>query len=337
MTINFEELKQQISTWKQVVIIPHTRPDGDAMGSCLALHHYFVKKNIQSVVIAPSYYPEFLHWLPGNSSVWQFLQKQPQTTSVIKKADAVFCLDFNDLSRIDRIEPLVAHHAQQIITIDHHLEPKHFAHQEMIDSSASSTCELVYRFIEQLGDADAIDKTIATCLYTGIYTDTGGFKHNSTTAETHRVAANLMEAGANIDEIHDQLLSNSSANRLQFTGHALCNRLKFYPFLHAAMIYVSKEDAKEFELEGGDTEGLVNFPLSVKGIKLAVLIKEDEGFVKFSFRSKAGFVVNEMASKHFQGGGHAQASGGKLDSSLDEAIKTFEKVLTTYKEQLAMA
>ena len=334
MSKHVAELSEQMADWKQVVIIPHTRPDGDAMGACLALQNFFDKKNIRNITIAPTYYPEFLHWMPGNEKVWQFLQKQPQTTSVVKKADAVFCLDFNDLSRIDRMEQIISNHAKMIINIDHHLEPKNFGHYELIDDQASSTCELIYRFFDTMDELSTIDKDIASCLYTGIYTDTGGFKHNNTSAETHRIVANLMDTGLDIDFIHDQLLNNSSANRLQFLGHALSNRLKFYPFLHAAMIYISKEDAEEFQLESGDTEGLVNFPLSVKGVRFSTLIKEDEEFVKLSFRSKSNFQVNDFAKEHFDGGGHAQAAGGKSDESLKKTIKRFEKLLTTYKVEL---
>lgn len=334
MAEGIKSLKEQISNWQQVVIIPHMRPDGDAMGSSLALYHYFESRNIRSVVIAPTFYPEFLHWLPGNDSVWQFFQKQPQTTSVIKKADAVFCLDFNDLKRIDKMAQLVENHAKMIVNIDHHLEPKHFGHVELIDSKASSTCELIYEFLHQLDDLDAITPEIATCIYTGIYTDTGGFRHNSTSAKTHEIAAELMHKGVDIDYVHNLLLNNSSASRMQFLGHALLNRTKFYPFLNAAMIYVTKEDAEKFQLESGDTEGLVNYPLSVKGVKFSTLIKEDDKIVKMSFRSVQGFAVNELAKEHFQGGGHAQASGGKSDESLEKTIKTFEKVLQKYKEEL---
>ena len=334
MSKNVAELKNEIQNWKQVVIIPHTRPDGDAMGSSLALQNFFNKRNIRNVTIAPTYYPEFLHWLPGNEKVWQFFQKQPQTTSVIQKADAVFCLDFNDLSRIDKMEQIVANHATNIINIDHHLEPQHFAQYELLDSTASSTCELVYRFFDQIDALSEINKDIATCLYTGIFTDTGGFKHNNTSSETHKIVGNLMDKGVNIDRVHDLLLNNSSANRLQFLGHALSNRMKFYPFYNAAMIYVSKKDAEQFELEGGDTEGLVNMPLSVKGVRFSTLIKEDDEFVKLSFRSKSNFEVNEFAAKHFNGGGHAQAAGGRNDDSLEKTIKKFEQLLNDYKAEL---
>lgn len=334
MSKNIQDLKELMENWEQVVIIPHTRPDGDAMGSCLALNRYFYKKRIRCVVIAPTFYPEFLHWLPGNEYVWQFFQKQPQTTSVIKKADAVFCVDFNDLSRIDKMGQLVENHAKLVVNIDHHLEPKHFGDYELLDTSASSACELVYRFIDLMGDKDMIDSDIANCLYTGIFTDTGGFKHNNTTADTHRISADLFEKGVDIDNVHNALLNSSSANRLQFIGHALSNCMKFYPFHKAAMIYVSKADAEKFQLESGDTEGLVNYPLSVKGIKFATLIKEDSEFVKLSFRSRDGFEVNHLAAKHFNGGGHAQASGGRSDESLEKTIKTFEKILNQYKEEL---
>ena len=328
------ELKEQINNWEQVVIIPHTRPDGDAMGASLALQNFFDGRKIRNITIAPTYYPEFLHWLPGNHKVWQFFQKQPQTTSVLQKADAVFCLDFNDLSRIDKMAQLVENHADNIINIDHHLEPKHFGQYELLDSSASSTCELIYRFFNQIDALDEINDDIATCLYTGIFTDTGGFKHNNTSAETHKIVGQLMDKGVNIDRVHDLLLNNSTANRLEFLGHALSKRMKFYPFLNAAMIYVSKEDAEQFDLESGDTEGLVNMPLSVKGVRFSTLIKEDEEYVKLSFRSKSNFQVNDFAKEHFHGGGHAQAAGGRNEDSLEKTIKKFEKLLTEYKEEL---
>jgi len=335
MSSHVKELAEIIPSWKEVVILPHTRPDGDAMGSSLALWHFFKARGINATVIAPTYYPTFLHWLPGNDKVWQFFQKQGETASKIKSADAVFCLDFNDLSRIDRMGQIVSEHAKLVVNIDHHLHPKNFANYVLHDVKASSTCELIYEFIEHVGQLSEITEEIATCIYTGIFTDTGGFNHSNTSAHTHSITADLMEKGVVISDVHENILENSSLNRLQFLGHCLSKCLKVYPFLNAALIVVSKEDAEHFQLEGGDTEGLVNYPLTIKGIKMSCLIKEESDIIKMSFRSKRGFAVNELASEHFNGGGHAQAAGGRSDVNLEKTIKKFEQVLNLHKEALS--
>ncbi len=328
------EIRELIKGWKQVVLVPHVRPDADALGACLALMHYFTKRKIKARVIAPTYYPFFLHWFPGNERVWQFFRYQPQTTSLVKESDAVFCLDFNDLDRIDHMGQIIGNHAKMIVNIDHHLEPKKFATLQYVNPKASSTCELIYEFIAMLDGDEAINKNIATCLYAGIFMDTGGFRHSNTTAHTHAVSAKLMEKGIDIGGIHSRLLDSGSVNRLRFIGHSLLNRMKVYPMEKTALITISKADFEEYALEAGDTEGLVNLPLSIKEVNLAVMMKEEDDIIKMSFRSKNGFEVNEFARAHFNGGGHAQAAGGRSDESLKKTIKKFERLIKDHRAEI---
>ena len=334
---DIEALNTLLDQPKSVAIIPHRNPDGDAMGSTLGLCHYLLYKGHNAVVIAPNEYPDFLKWLPGNDNVLIFDSDKENSLDKIQSADIIFTLDFNDLKRTghDMSEHLAQTTALKVM-IDHHQQPGDYANYMYSDASMSSTCEMVYNFIGFLKGTDAIDASIATCLYTGIMTDTGGFRFPSTTSRTHEIAGDLMNRGANHSEIHNKVFDTNSYNRMQLLGRAL-NNLKVLEGYNTAYISLSQAELDQFEFKKGDTEGFVNYGLSLKGIVMAVIFIENtqEELIKISFRSKGDFSVNEFAREHFNGGGHTNAAGGRSETSLKEAIAKFISILPQYKQQLA--
>lgn len=321
---------------RKVVILMHYKPDADALGSSLGLAGYLKKKHHDVTVISPSDYPAFLEWLPGNEDV-QIFQKQThdQIEQIITGADIIFCLDFSSLSRINELGDMVRKSSAKTVLIDHHLEPERFADFEQWDTRAASTAELVYRLIKELGDTHMIDKAIAECLYAGVMTDTGGFRHNNTTHDVFIVAGELVAHGASPFKISKLIYDNNSLERLRLTGFVLGQKLQVIAEYNTAYIALTRDELKEFSSQTGDTEGLVNYGLSIKGVRLSVLIYErKDGSVKLSLRSLGDFSVNDMARKHFEGGGHKNAAGGQTDLSLDETVKKFLDLLPQYKEQL---
>lgn len=332
-----EEVKSHLDHPKKVVIIPHRNPDGDAMGSTLGLYHYLLQLQHEVVVISPNDYPDFLKWLPGNDTVLQFEAETEKCASLITDADLIFTLDFNDLGRIGQPMGETVGQAEAIkIMIDHHQQPSDYANIVYSDVEMSSTCEMLYHFINYLGDLHRIDKDIATCIYTGIMTDTGSFRFPSTTGTTHRIAADLIDKGAQHSEIHNNVFDTNSHQRLQLLGCALKN-LQVLDSYHTAYTFLSQQDLDEHNYKKGDTEGFVNYGLSLDGIVLAVIFIENvqENIIKISFRSKGSFSVNEFAREHFNGGGHTNAAGGRSESSLNEAIEKFISILPAYKQELA--
>ena len=336
ITAQIPNIKALLSTPKHIVIVPHRNPDGDAMGSTLGLYHYlkFYKHNV--VVIAPNDYPDFLKWLPGDDTVLKFENHTDQSKIRIDKADLIFTLDFNAFHRTGNqmAEVLEAANATKIM-IDHHQQPHDYAKYTYSDVSMSSTCEMVYNFIEMLGDADKINATIATCLYVGIMTDTGSFRFRSTTSRTHQVISALINKGADNTQIHNNIYDTNSYSRLQLLGRAMQN-LKVITALNTAYITLSQAELNEFNFKKGDTEGLVNYALSLKGIIFAAIFIESEqdNIIKISLRSKGDFSVNEFSRAHFNGGGHTNAAGGKSDDNLKTTVDRFISILPAYKDDL---
>lgn len=329
------ELKQLLGTSKKIVIVPHKNPDGDAMGSTLALYHYLIAHSHKATVIAPNDYPLFLKWIPGNENVIIFEKNSETANALIKNADIIFTLDFNALHRSGNMElPLKNASAIKII-IDHHQQPGNYAKYVYSDVSIGSTCQMIYHFLEKLEAVESISKDIATCLYTGILTDSGSFKFPKTTSTTHRVVANLIDKGANSIEIHQNIYDTNSYNRLQLLGKALSN-LEVLPEFSTAIITLSQNELNHFNFQKGDTEGFVNYGLSIEGIKFAVIFIENnhEEIIKISFRSKDKFDVNTFARTHFDGGGHINAAGGRSSNSLLETVNHFKQILPDYKNQL---
>ena len=330
------EITAELAKAENIVIVPHKGPDGDAIGSTLGLMHFLKDKGHKATVIAPNDYPHFLKWLPGNDEVIIYEAEKERSDKLIAEAEMVFTLDFNDLSRSGLMyDSLVASEAV-FVMIDHHQEPADYAHYTYSDSEMSSTCEMVYRFIDKLRASKKITPEIATCLYTGIMTDTGSFRFSSTSSDTHRVIADLIDKGAKNAQIHNNIFDTNSENKLQLLGTALQN-LNVNKDLRTAYISLSQEELDKHNFQKGDTEGFVNYGLSLDGIIFAVIFieKENEDLIKISFRSKGDFDVNKFARAHFEGGGHINAAGGKSNLSMNDTIVKFNKILPEYKEELS--
>lgn len=327
-----EEIKgilELLATPKKIAIIPHRSPDGDAMGSTLGLYHFLKKLNHEAIVIAPNEFPEFLAWLPGSENVLIFEKDKENVAKVLQSADVIFTLDFNALHRTGEMENVLNKLKAPFIMIDHHQKPDDYATFMYSNTKFGSTCEMIYNFISYLGKKELLDETIASCLYTGIVTDSGSFRFPTTTSETHRVAAALLDLGARNGDIHNSLFDNNSYHRLQLLGRALQN-LKVFPDYKTSYIRLTQQELDEFKYVKGDTEGIVNYGLTIKGIIFAAIFIEnkEEGIVKISFRSQGNFDVNQFARQYFNGGGHINAAGGKSTKSLDETIKDFESILS---------
>ena len=331
----FEELKSFLETPRNVVIIGHRNPDGDAMGASLGLYHYLKKKGHTPTVVVPNEYPNFLHWLPGSDTTYRFDWQNSQSQRAINASEIIFLLDFNALHRVGHdMQNTLESYQNDFMLIDHHQQPDEFTYMYS-DVEMSSTCQMVYHFIEKMQDLDLIDSNISTCLYTGIMTDTGSFRFRSTTSLTHRVIADLIEKGEENDRIHSNVYDSSSYGRLQLLGQALSN-LKVLPAYKTAYITLTQEEKLVNNFKKGDTEGIVNYALSIQGVVMAAIFIEDkeQGIIKISFRSKGTFSVNQFARQHFNGGGHDNAAGGKSDLSMEETIDKFNKLLPKNKEDL---
>jgi phosphoesterase RecJ-like protein len=326
-----EQLKQWLDKPATVVIIPHKNPDGDAMGSCLAWQGMLNQLGHSTSVIAPNDYPSFLHWLPGHDSVLIYENDQELANKLIAGANIVFTLDFNTLKRIDQMGARVAESAAKKVMIDHHQEPDDYADIMFSNPAIGSTCEFVFQIIDAMGLAKHINQDIASCLYTGIVTDTGSFRFPSVTSATHRAVATLIDAGANHSEIHEKIKDNARPDRLKLLGIALKNMV-FISEYKTAYITISQDELDACNYQKGDTEGFVNYGLSVAGIEMAVLMTESkkEEMIKISFRSKGDLAVNLFAKTYFEGGGHINAAGGKSDKTLRETEAYFLKSLAAF-------
>ena len=329
------EITAELAKADNIVIVPHKGPDGDAIGSTLGLMHFLRDKGHNANVIAPNDYPNFLKWLPGNEEVIIYEAEKEKSDTLIAEAEIVFTLDFNDLSRCGSMQDSLIASDAVFVMIDHHQEPADYAHYTYSDSKMSSTCEMVYKFIDKLRANKKITPEIATCLYTGIMTDTGSFRFSSTSSDTHRAIADLIDKGAENAQIHNDIFDTNSENKLQLLGTALQN-LRVNKELRTAYISLSQEELDKHNFQKGDTEGFVNYGLSLDGIIFAVIFieKANEDLIKMSFRSKGDFDVNKFARANFEGGGHINAAGGKSNLSLNDTIVKFNEVLPQYSEQL---
>lgn len=319
----------------KAVITAHQKPDGDAMGSTLGLYHFLKQLGHDVTVISPTNWAQFLDWMPGVDQVIDFEANKNEASEIVAAADYVFCLDFNILHRTKHLEPVIRDAKALKILIDHHQQPDtpSFAYG-ISDVKMSSTCEMVYDFIVQSGHSNLINLDIATCLYTGLMTDTGSFRFPSTTASVHKIVAHLKELGLQHAKIHENIYDNSTEGRLKFMGNAFLNRMTVLPEFKTAIMAIPKTDIYKFDLKTGDTEGLVNYLLSIEGIKFAAIVIDREEERKWSFRSKGNFDVNIFARTHFEGGGHANAAGGRSSKSVDETLNDFKTIIENYKSQL---
>ncbi|WP_456424463.1 DHH family phosphoesterase [Lutibacter sp.] len=333
---DIKEIKELLSIPQKVVIVPHKNPDGDAVGASLAVYLYLLKKGHKVTVVSPNDYPNFLKWLPNSKDIYKFDMQNRQSKRAIDEASIIFLLDFNALHRVGSdMQNYLEQFVGDFIMIDHHQQPDDIAKYLYSDTSICSTCQMVYHFLEKLDDLDEIDSNISTCLYTGIMTDTGSFRFPSTTSTTHRIIADLIDKGANNAKIHNNVYDTNSYGRLQLLGRALSN-LVVIDKLKTAYITLTQQDLDEFNYQKGDTEGVVNYALSLKDIIFAIIFIEDvdQKIIKISLRSKGKFSVNKFAREHFDGGGHDNAAGGKSRISLDATVSKFLNVLPNYKKEL---
>ncbi|MEZ5028299.1 MAG: bifunctional oligoribonuclease/PAP phosphatase NrnA [Ferruginibacter sp.] len=321
---------------KDVVITMHQKPDGDAMGSTLALYHFLNKLGHTCTVISPTNWASFLNWMPGCKQVIDYESQPAKADLLIDMADLIFCLDFNVLSRTKRMEEKLKNAKGLRILIDHHREPQNEVFTYGIsDVNKSSTAEMVYDFIMASGHANLIDTSIGECLYAGVMTDTGSFRFPSTTASVHKRVAHLKEIGLEHSHVHEELFDNFLEERFRFIGHVLLNRMEVFYEYNTALISIPQSDLIKYNVKTGDTEGLVNYPLSISGIKLAAVIIDRGEERKSSFRSKGGFDVNTFARKYFNGGGHFNAAGGFNKEPLEEVVNKFKTAIKENASQLS--
>ncbi|MGB0178329.1 MAG: DHH family phosphoesterase, partial [Owenweeksia sp.] len=319
-----------------IVITNHVNPDGDAMGSALGLFGILKGIGISSRVIVPNQYPDFLKWMEGDDEVVVYEGNEEIAEKYVSEADLIIHLDYNALKRSGPMEECLSRAKAKRIMIDHHQQPDDFADVMFSDTSMSSTCELLFHILHQLGWTGKMQQHQAECLYTGIMTDTGSFRFNSTTPTTHQVAGALLGKGVEPNEMASRVYDINTPGRLQLLSKALLS-MEVLPDLPVAIIKLSAEELKRYEYRKGDTEGFVNFGLSVSGVKVSVFMSEKDDLIKMSFRSKGNFDVNKLARKHFNGGGHKNAAGGASHQSLEETVVRFKEIIIDYKDEFQKA
>lgn len=315
-------------------MVTHWSPDGDAMGSSLGLSNFLLKYGHQVSVVVPNEYPEFLWWMKGHSSVIIADKEMQKAKDVLANSELIFCLDFNDLARINVVGQFIATLNIPKVMIDHHPQASDFAQYMLHKTEASSTAELIYEFIVSMNGTESIDRDIANCLYAGIMTDTGSFRFPATTSLTHKVVADLIERGAQHSSVYNWVYDDNTESRLRLLGFSLSEKLQVLPEYRTAFFTLSNEELDRFGYKKGDTEGLVNYALTIKGIIFAAFFAEREGKIKCSFRSKGSFDVNLFARANFSGGGHRNAAGGIADPKMNDVVKKFKSLLPSYSEQL---
>lgn len=328
------EVSSLLSTSKKISIVTHHRPDGDAMGASLGLYNFLIQQNHNVQVITPSVYPAFLFWMKGNDRVISFDVAPDKCKQSLADAEIIFCLDFNHADRVEALKDDLLKSKAKKVLMDHHLSPLHFCDYTFSFPDSCATSEIIYHFIIQSGGKEFMNKDIAECLYAGIMTDTGSFRFSSMTADTHRIIAEMLDAGASNFNIHELIYDNFSEHRMRFLGYCIKEKLTVLNEYRTAYITVNDAELKEFNHEPGDTEGVVNYGLGIKDIKLAAFFYERDGLVKISFRSRDDFSVRELAAKYFNGGGHKNAAGGNSKQNLNKTIERFLEILPIYKEQL---
>ena len=331
---NIKAFKALFSATRKVVITVHSNPDADALGSALGWASILEQQGHIVTVISPNEYPDFLKWMKGNEKVLVYEKSVEESQRYIESAEVIFSLDYSDLDRIgDMTEPIRDSGATKVM-IDHHLEPKQFADFEQWSTEAGATAELVFDLCVELDWTTYIGPDEADCLYSGIMTDTGGFRHPNTTKHIHEVVAKLIEAGADTARVAKLIYDTNTESRLRFMGFTLSQRLVVMKEYKVAYIYITQEDQKKFNVQKGDTEGLVNYALSIGGINLAAMFTESNDLVKISFRSVGSFSVNEFAKMYFEGGGHANAAGGRSTESIQDTIERFKTLVIENKDRI---
>jgi len=331
---DFIKIREILDKSKKIIITTHMNPDGDAIGASLAMFLYLKKRGFVVRVMIPDPYPEFLGWLPGANKIMIFEKQPDECKAIINESDLIICVDFNTLNRLNHLGEEIRKALTVKILIDHHLYPGDEFPYKISYSSISSTSELVYDFISGSGHRKLIDKPIAECLYTGIATDTGSFSYSCNYVKTYLITAELIRLGIDGEHIHRLIYDTYSESRLRLLGFAVSHGLTVLPEFHAAYIVLTKEDLMKFNYQVGDTEGVVNYALSIKDINLAALFMERDDYVKVSFRSKGNFSVDRLAREHFGGGGHKNASGANCAMTIGEAVQKFKSLLPKFREYL---
>jgi len=328
------KVQKELDKADKIAIVVHVGPDGDAMGSALAWWHYLMTIEKEPIVIVPTAFPDFLSWMPGAECVLVFEENQEASEKILKNAELIFTLDFNVPSRLAKMEDAVMSSPAPKILVDHHLHPGDYAKVTISYPEISSTSELVFRLICRLGDFSKINLACAECIYTGMMTDTGGFTYNSNKPEIYTIIYELIKIGVDKDSIYRKVFNTYSADRMKLMGYALYNKMKLYPEYQAALITLSLKELEEFNYKNGDTEGLVNMPLSIAGVVFSVFMREDSDKIKISLRSQGTFPANKVSADLFNGGGHLNAAGGESYTTMEQAVAKFEAALSDYKDFL---
>ncbi|MCD6201423.1 MAG: bifunctional oligoribonuclease/PAP phosphatase NrnA [Bacteroidales bacterium] len=328
-------LARHIEQAHRIVIFSHVNPDGDSVGSCLGMYLHLWGKGKAAQVIIPNYVPDFLKWLPGADRIMIGKENPADTIRTITEADLIFYLDFNDIDRLEQLAEYPQKNRKAFhVVIDHHPGPNIKADLIFSDTTASSTAEIVLRVLQNLDPGKQADQPLATVLYAGIMTDTGCFRYNAAHPDTWEAVSYLMKSGIDNDDIYSRIYDNYSEHRMRLMGYALDKKMVILPEQHTGYIWLTKEELKAYRYVIGDTEGFVNLPLSVRGIRFSALFIELNNKIKISFRSKGSFAVNRFSSAYFNGGGHLNAAGGECYESMEDTLVRFKKLVRNFSDEI---
>ena len=331
---NIQKAKKLINKYDKIIVVTHMSPDGDALGSSLALYHFLLEYGKQVNVVVPNEFPDFLQWLPGADDIIIAEKNLPMATELLEAAELIFFLDFNVLKRIEQLEPLVEKSGARKILIDHHLNPEVFCNITISHPEISSTAELIFRFICRMGFFDFMNKSCAECIYTGMMMDTGAFTYNSNAPAIYYIISELLGKGIDKDAIYSRIYSRCSERKIRMQGYVLHKRMKIFREYKTSLLSLTYEEHQQFRSQKGDTEGFVNIPLSIDKVVFSAFIREEKEVVRISLRSKGDFPANQFAREVFGGGGHLNASGGEFYGKLEDALRLFEEALPRYKHLL---
>jgi bifunctional oligoribonuclease and PAP phosphatase NrnA len=327
-------LLKLIGEKSDVLITTHYNPDGDAIGSSLALFHFLKSRGINVKVLVPNELPSFLLWMPGADQAVIYNENPETGNELIAEADLIFCMDYNAIHRVKLFADQLKNTDASKVLIDHHIQPDNEFDLTFSDTSVSSTSELLFHIIDNTGNQNLITREMAECLFVGIMTDTGSFSYACNRAETFDIASKLIKTGIDVERIHRMVYDTYSESRMRLLGHCLKSNMKVLPQFATAYIWLSKEDLDEYNYQQGDTEGVVNYALSIQNVAVAALFTERDNRIRVSLRSKGEFSVNEFARAHFNGGGHRNAAGGDVFMTMTETLKWFESLLPEYSTEI---
>lgn len=327
-------LKEVIAGGQFFVLTCHAGPDGDALGSTLGFAHYLKALGKEALVVVPDAYPDFLAWMSGSQEILRYDKYREKAELMIAMADVIFAMDYNALSRVDEMQAAIAKSKAVKVLIDHHLQPDDFCALNFSYPQLSSTCEIVFRLVVAMDGYEVLSKAACECIYAGMMTDTGSFSYGPCTQEVYLIISMLMQKEINKDRIYNKVFNNYSEGRLRLMGYVLYEKMRVYPEDHAALITLSREEMKRFDFVKGDTEGLVNIPLQMKGIYFSAFLREDteKELIRVSLRSQGTFPCNKFAAQYFNGGGHLNASGGQYNGALEDAVALFEEALSNFNK-----